>query len=729
MALLNLHPVRLLDGHTSGGTQLIFFRPEDIDRAVALLPELVSQARRWREELLPAGSLTMELSAVGQNGDAQNGVRAGLLLRVRLPEACAPAAIDEVCRKLGAAAVEWLSKRDIPCDAALSNDREGIVSLYPAAEPAHLFYLTKEGRAARTEDGPLHYFSSLRPMAALWTGKDALRAIRAGRGVSLHILPDAPDQVEQDAALKSALARTAPDSPCGEALKEITEDKSPCRVLFTVWGDRGRDGEELVQAVQKSLRARGVFLTARPVRDAGPAPLSQLVFDPWALYAWYKRQIGLKLASMAFTLTSRELSRLVPAAEKPEEKPETEPAKTPPAPSAAEQEEEIRRCVEKIGDEVLSRLLEKLNSVLPGGELLSAASDMLNRLDDLSRQNEQLHGQMDELDAIIRAQEAVYLRRMDAVESNLKETVETAAQTILAQLRANLERVIAGIAALPADLQGAVEAANKLEEALPSTSNRALTEQELQALGVKSTDELKEKGMTEEEIRLLTTALALARAGMEQPEEEGTFMPFAVPLGFLYELMVRNSFDKQVTPFDIQNQTAEYEAWLQMNPGRTRKRPPASKENTDLSFYDYLSYDRVVEGYFRHVFLDGKPLDDAREWNIWFACFKFVRAVRNKVHPTCGAVEKRELVSLYNLMILPGAANKRDAMRCLNGINAQGARDSSLVIRYAVEKYGQNRTEELFKYLSQPNEKSMEESVVQFLLRFRDTAEWKEMDC
>ena len=725
MALLNLHPVRLLDGHTSGGTQLFFFRPEDLDRAAALLPELVGQARRWQEELLAAGSLAIELSAAGQNGNAQKGVRAGLLLRVRLPEACAAADVDEVCHRLGAKAVEWLNNRDIPCDTVLTDDREGIVSLYPAAEPACLFYFTKECRAARTNDGPLHYFSSLRPMAAPWTGKDTLRAVRAGCGVSLHILPDAPDQAEQDTALKNALARIAPDSPYAEALKEITDGKSSCRVLFTVWGDTNRDGEELVLALQKSLRSRGVFLTARSARDVGPDPLSQLVFDPWALYAWYKRQIGIKLDSMAFTLTSQELSRLFPAAEKQEGK---EPDASP-VPSAAEQEEEIRHCVENIGDEVLSRLLEKLDSVLSGGELLSAASDMLNRLDDLSWQNELLHGQVDKLDAIIRAQEAVYLRRMDAVESNLKETVQTAAQTILSQLRASLEQIMTGIAALPADLNGAVDAANRLEKALPSTFSRALTEQELLALDVKSIDALKEKGMTEEEVRLLTTALALARAGMDQPEAEGTFMPFAVPLGFLYELMVRNSFDKQVTPFDIRNQTAEYEAWVKNNPGRIRKRPPVSKENTDLSFYDYLSYDRVAEGYFRHVFLDGKPLEDAREWNIWFACFKFVRAVRNKVHPVCGPVKKQELVSLYNLMILPGAANKRAAMRCLNGINAQCSRDPSLVIRYAVEKNGQNRTEELFKYLSQPNGKSMEESVIQFLLRFRDTAEWKELDC
>lgn len=719
MAFRKLYPVRLLDGHTSGGVQIILFHSEDAKRLLRLLSELLTWTEACQKELLPVGSIALELSSVCAPQNA-NGVRAGVIFRVRMPLETGVAEIDRVCRKLGEKAVKWLTSQGIACDTILTDDLEGIVSMYPANNSAHLHFYTKERRLYQADGKCKFYFSSLSPLEPL-KADSILKAVseEPGRGISLHLLPMPSFEAKREQLEKDALKLAAPESDFHRALLQLRNEARAYSAVLTVWGSSKSSTSAFSDCVQSILRDNGLFLACQAPRSVGNQHIEQLVYDPWAFHLWCVEQVGVSLAYMALMLTGQEIGRIFPGtgADQPE-KPKPDSSSASPEPSV----DQYAQC---LNDAALDRLMEKLKTALPVNEFLATASDILNRLDTLSGKAEAISGQTEKINAIMRTQEAVYLRRMDALEQSMKETAEQSSRQILEQFQIGLEKIVRNMAELPDAAENAKAIASQIEALIPKKLPLAFTEEERKALGIESDDDLTAKGMLPEEIRLLHISLALARLGLSQQEENAVYMPFAAPMGCLYEMLVRNSFDPNLTDYDLESRREEIEKRQQIT-GRPERRPlPDCKEKTELSFYDYISNARVYEGYFRHVTLEGKKLSDPMAWNTWFACFKCVRAIRNKVHTACGDVSREELQNLYRLLLCPGAANKWAAIQYLlnnPSTNAGGTQDPSLLIRH----YGKGSSFELQNYISRFGATEMRDSLILFLLRVRAGAQWNE---
>lgn len=719
MALRDLHPVRLADGFTSDGIQLVVLRQEDWQLLLLLAPELLKALRKRRGTLCPGGSIALELAAVSHGGAAGGSLRSGLHLRVRLPRETQAKAVREICRAAGDEAVAWLRDHGVDCDLAVEGEKEGLVNLYPA-EGAHMRCLMKERRMAQLGGRRVFYYAPLRPLTAVAWDRLALAvADRAEAGLSLHLLPETALSRRELTALREQSAR---DPDISAALTELTEAEAFCASVLTVWGRTEAEADALVQAVQGILQAAGIFLAVNKPRSARPTQWAQLVYDPWALYAWHTAQLGVRLASTAFLLTNREIDGLFrgtgPAAAG---SPAIEPQ------SAAATEDILLRCADQIGDRILSELLEKLRPLTDTQARVSGDSGILTRLDALAAQTGAVSGQLERLDAIAQAQQAVYLHRMDVLEASLTETVNNAAAQVTDQLRTGLERVAQDLAELGHTAKDLKKAVGQLEGAVPPGFDLSMTAEELQSLGVGSEAELEKTGLLPQEIRLLRIALALARLGVSQAD--GDYMPFGVPLGCLYEMVVHNSLDPKITPCDLKNRKEEYEQRQSSGTYQPRRPLPENPADVELSFYDYISPGRVCEGFFKHVFVDGRQLMDPTEWNIWFCCFKTVRAVRNKVHPQCGKMEKQELTNLYNLMIVPGSEYKWESIRYLANHpskNTNGLDDQSLKIRHYNEKRYQGTVADLERYIRQYGARTMQESLLHFLLRLRRSAEWRE---
>ena len=719
MAFRKLYPVRLLDGHTSGGVQIILFQPEDGKRLIHLLSDLLTWTEAWQKELLPAGSIALELSSVCTPQD-EKGMRAGVIFRVRMPRETGAAEIDQVCRELGEKAVKCLTSQRIACDTVLTDELEGIVSMYPANGSAHLRFYTKERRLYQAGGTRRFYFSSLSPLTPL-KAEDILRAVseEPGRGISLHLLPMPSFEAEREQLEKDALKLAAPESDFYRTLLQLRNGARAYSTVLTVWGSSESSANAFSAHVQSILRDSGLFLACQAPRFVGDLQTEQLVHDPWSFHIWCMRQVGVSLAYMALMLTGQEIGKIFPetGTEQPD-KPQTDSSAVSPDLSV----DQYAQC---LNDAALDRLMEKLKTALPVNEFLAIASDILNRLDTLSEKTEAISGQTEKIDAIMRTQETVYLRRMNALEQSMKETVEQSSQQVLGQLQIGLEKILRNMAELPDATENAKAIASQIEALIPKKLPLVFTEEERNALGIESDDDLAAKGMLPEEIRLLHIALALARLGLSQQEENAVYMPFAAPMGCLYEIMVRNSFDPNLTDHDLENRREEIEKRQQITGRPERRLLPDCKEKTELSFYDYISNARVYEGYFRHVTLEGKKLSDPMAWNTWFACFKCVRAIRNKVHTSCGDVSREELQNLYRLMLCPGAAYKWAAIRYLldnPSANAGGTQDPSLLIRH----YGKGSPFELQNYITRFGATEVRDSLILFLLRVRAGAQWKE---
>lgn len=720
--LPKLHPIRLLDGHTSGGVQLFLPWQKEGSRLLSVLPALLAQTRVWQEAFVPGGMIEVELAAASRPQSVDQPVVCNLLFRVRMPETASVADVDTVCGILGQNAVEWLAAHGVRCDTVLSDDGESVLPLYPREESAHLRCVTKERRVYREQLDVQFYFSPLRPLASLRAADwDRMIQKNVGRGISLHLLPGLADSAERAGLEQTGLRFARPDTDYSRTLSLLHNEEQTCTAMLTFWSGSEQDLDAFSFEILRTLNASGAFLTVRKVQaDACDC----LLYDPWALYERYRKALGVKLAYMAFTLTGEETASLFQNGTQTGDAPENQ---APPAvPKPPEQtDERLKEAIEKIGDALLEQLRKKMDQALPAADFHATAGEMLARLDQLAAQSQRISGQVDQVDSIIHAQEEVYLRRLNETEANIKESLEDSTRQVLAALGENLSQVLARIAELPDTADVARAAMEQMENALPRTMPLALTAEEMQALGAASEEDLARKGMTPEEIRLLKIALSLARMGLQQEGEENEYMPFAAPLGFLYEMMVHNSFDPRLTDCDRANRAEEFKP-KQDRPGQEERWAAANNAELKLSFYDYVSRYRVFDGYFKHVYIDGKPLADPMEWNIWFSCFKCVRAVRNKVHANRGHVERTELENLYRLMLRPGTDSKWTAIRYQidhSDLNVKNSNDSSVLIRHYQK---QRDPAEMITYLNGCGGRNMCESLIQFLLRIRSSAVWNE---
>ena len=715
MALRTLYPVRLMDGCSSGGFQIVLLEEKDTEQLWRALPEFLLQMERWRKEDFPTGSAAVEWFAAGAPDELAHSVRTGLHVRFRLPENVNAKQIDALCRREAEKAVGWLMARSVHCDLPQA-DEEGTACLYPSGEDAQLRFFTKERRLGRQEADAVCYFSPLCAMAPIRL-REIAAALResAGRGLSLHILPEMEGCEKQKAKAREALNRLPKQGPWAE------EGSLRWGMALTVWGAGREDAGRLADQVTRILLSSGVFVTARSPRPDGFDRAAQMAHDPWALLDWYMSQIGVRLAAQAVSLSPREMDGVFQfAAESPAA------AGDVSFPDAADERLDSR--VREVGDERLNQLAEKLDQRLSTEQFLTVASEMMARLDALMGKENELDDRMGRLDALMGAQEAVYMKRLDALEASVKESVAQGTRLVLDQMRTSLEGVMEKLADLPGTRAGAEAAAESLAAALPPQVDIALTDEEKKALGIEREEDLTAQGMTDGEIRLLRIALTLARMGLKQTDENDQYMPFAAPLGCLYEMMVRNSFDRRITEAELESRRKEYEEKQAAAFRADRRMPPSSKEETELSFYDYISRQRVCEGYFKHVTVNGKKLLDPMEWNIWFSCFKFVRSVRNKVHPGCGTVGRNELETLYRLMLLPGAEHKWNALEYLLSHPVKGTKgglDGSLLIRHYDERKNLSPRNTMRQYIAQYGAGRFRDSLIHFLLKFRNTAEWQ----
>ena len=716
MAVRALHPVRLEDGFVSGGFQLVFLGAETGERLWAVMPAFLQQLEERQREDFPAGSVSAEWFAACEPGELSSPLRTGLHVRLRLPETVRAAEADGLCRQEAEKAVAWLKTQNISCDLP-AWEGEGTVRLYPAGGDRQFRFFTKERRIGRNGEEPVFYFPQLAAAAPLGL-RELESAIERNdaRGISLHLLQFPAGFEKQEEKARGALRSLPEEGPWAEA------EKGPrWGMALTLWSGSEEDISRFAGETAAVLQQSGIFLTERRPKGFDDGRAAQLVYDPWALLRWYMDQTGVKLSARALSATEEELEPLFRAEKKAANVHRIRPM-------VPENNGDIRKTAGTIGDEQLKRMADRLDESLSAEQFLATAGQMLARLDALTDREKDLDGKLQRLDALIRMQDTVSARRLKLLETKVTASISEGTRQVLGQLQTNLTGVMEKLAELPATPEGTAQAAETLMTAIPPQVEIRLTPEELKALGIEREEELMGIGLTEEESRLLRIALTLARIGLQQEEENQQYMPFAAPLGCLYEMLVRNSFDPKLTEKDMENRRKEYELRQAADYRPDRRMPPDNRERLELSFYDYISRYRVYDGYYQHVTLDGNRMKDPVEWNIWFACFKCVRAIRNKVNASVGSVSRTELENLYRLMLKPGAASKWSAIEYQLQHPARtsaGGPDMSLQIRHYDDK---NHISPFVmrQYIARNGEQSFGESLIRFLLRVRKTTEWQD---
>lgn len=713
MALRSLYPVRLLDDHTSGGYQ-ITMEKNDMDQLWAILPAFVRQMKDWQQEYYPTGSAAVELFAANVSDGVSSQVRKGIHIRFRLAENADAKAVDAFCRDDAERTVKWLIGHGIQCDVP-ETDEKGTACLYPKSGESYYRFFTKERRAEKNDEEILFSFSPLTARTAP-TMRDLKQAVlnTEGCGLSLHLLPDLSSFEGQKNRAEKALSTHRQLKYSEE--QDFTDSWG---MVFTIWSPTEKSIKQFTNQITTILQKSGIFLSVKTPRTDGPKHVLQLIYDPWALFSRYMDQIGVRLSLQAVSVSEKERERLF----KPIESQIITHATTETPGSYSEVEKSIRA----VQDDQLNDLADRLEDILTTDQFLAATGEMMTRLDSLIGKENEIGEKLQKLDAIIAAQEAVYLKRMDMLEENVTSNIEQGNDRLLSQMNENLESILQKIAEIPVSEINAAEITEAIAGMMPPQTNLDLTKDELSAFGIQKAEELKNLGMTDEEIRLMRVALALARMGLEQADDIHQYMPFAAPLGCLYEMLVYNSFNGKMMEKDLESRRAEYEQRQTSDFQQERRMPPANKEETELSFFDYISFQRVHEVYYKHVALNHKKMKDAVEWNIWFACFKCVRAIRNKVHSNRGNVSREELENLYRMMVFQGPGYKKKAIQYQisnPSKSTKGNTDTSLLIRHYDGKKHPPTT--LIQYINQHGSESFQLSLIRFLLDLRNTAEWQD---
>ena len=117
-------------------------------------------------------------------------------------------------------------------------------------------------------------------------------------------------------------------------------------------------------------------------------------------------------------------------------------------------------------------------------------------------------------------------------------------------------------------------------------------------------------------------------------------MPFAFPLGALFEYMVRMYYQ----PTLFENSPVK-KAYIEAEQDKCQ----SEVREVKAAEFDKITPDQI-NAYKLHAKVDGRQHDE-HYWRVWLNLFKVIRFSRNKAHVTVGTVEKDELKYIFLLFI------------------------------------------------------------------------------
>lgn len=692
MSKHHFYPVRIRDGRTASGYEVLFDTPQDLLRALGQISRILKAAEDFlaEEGCGPAWHAGLEFAAVNAQQGSQNKMRTGLALRLQGPENAAPQEIETRVYAMSRQVAETLMEIGAACDDPVSTD-ETLLSAYPSIQVEApearqaVTALVKDYDACMAGSGKV-LFSGKLPSCGPAAAAEILERIRqhAGSGVSLLVMRERPLQAQVPAGIRS--------QECLAQLQALA-DQPPLGVRLTIWEVAERPRLAFAEAptpvADAAVRALVMYrMPLRRLRLDWPALEEHLVHDPWAMEEPLLRMLGrMPLSRMALLATEEEVAGLF--AEKAEKKASEQFAAPPwtkapslmaqaqtlndPAISAsARQMEETRTldAFENRAAELLERLSAHLLHTLDERGV-QVIRDMRVQIGAMVGDYEEEHARfLEEMNLLrqdVRSSRAdVAQLQADVTEKNscvsalLSEKMENLAE----QFREGQLELQERIDKLDAEVRGKLSDIGERMTALAQkTDNPALllealrkeaeklaldlrfSEAELKGLGVETEEELTQTcHLPPKTVQLLKTALALARMGLDARDETVPLMPFLVPLGSVYEQLMRLFFAPA----------------FQAGEEATLSKLPEVMGEARLSAFDDNRLIRA-KTYASHALIGGKKQDDMF-WYIWFVTMKPVRFARNKVHANRGHVSREELQRVYDVLVQPNVEAKLAAI-------------------------------------------------------------------
>lgn len=630
-------PYRLLDARTACGLQIVV---DDAAAALAKIPVIWEKLQIWIKNVGCAiDDCSVELAGIRFQEGSCYTLRWGLLLRFAAPAFCRASVLSDAAGRLKGFLCAYLKDAGIKFHD--KEDDEAVLAHFPIWDrgTADRFYTgsfaKKAERIIDAAGRPITWYRELQ----LDDKKDLLRIFRAmerntccGLSFEIHRFPEE--------ACRAAESRRVQDTACTAWLTKITEGKAvTARLMF--WGDEEFDGA-IRSAVQKTIP------TLEQKRLQYTQELScYMVYDPWAYVSELIDQTATRtaLGAAKYALTLDEMQRLCELDRKDGQSGATaqiEPAAgTANAPhsawlQSADQSGMADRVAEKVVQELGGMIGQSIQIAKEHGVEIQKQTRMMGQAIQLVKENG----------------EGIRLNTEQMVKNT--KAVEAAGEDIR-QSRQMLSQIMDSMGELSGKMDKLAELAEVCERIVPAGCEISLTPEELHWLGVEGEEELGlEFGMEAAAVRLMKTALTLARLGMKMDEGNAALMAFSTPLGAFYEYMMRKCFNSRL-----------YQRVLPVPSKKQGDDAPKPKWNGP----DLGDFDNIIkwcawphQEYKEHALIDGETRPELY-WLAWLNVMKPVREIRNKVHPDRGEASREELRMLYEVLLKPGMEPKENALK------------------------------------------------------------------
>lgn len=643
-------PYRLLNAKIGCGVQFVL---ENGAAACGALPALWAQLAAWKRQLSSPWE-ECSLEAVGTHLSRANGnsLRWGLLLRFIAPEYSNAAILADAVNTVQNWLLQYLRSH---WDASAVID--DVLSGYPmwkegAEEERSISCFLKKAEKINGTSRLLKWYPELvldRPFPMEKIANSLRRHPGCGLSLEIHAL--------SDAVCREAERIHTTDIECEAWLRKIAEKKA-VHARFAAWGEPTFSAE-----VASAFHQYAIDLVRKdmPFTDS---LAHYMVFDPWAFDGCVENGTA-RLAPSRYTLTCDEMSHLLV--------PSDEPAKVDAVVNATEEAPFVRPvCVPGVCTRVeegciQGTLLEIRDMVAQGlanGQMERA--HILSTMNQVYTENQIAHQQLVES---LKEMQMECARRQQAIEYMVQKQAD------------------------------ARELADEFTKLIPQGTMASFTPDELKWLGAKDEMDLQTKHhLNTDLVCLMRTAFSFARTGMRANAENITLMPFAFPIGALFEYLVRLYFQPRL--FD--NTPRKKQLTFDESSYQRPKEIPASEFDRN--------HVEQINAYAKHAKIGGAQYPPFY-WDVWLCMFKAIRFSRNKAHINLGDVEMEELIDLYNVMIKPGVQAKVD------------------ILKYAYAHQRDDRRlylkDTLSNYIKQIQENSnwFHESITCFLLLCR-CAEW-----
>ncbi len=666
-------PYRLMDARVACGIQA-GLDPDQLAKVCVSLPELWGELSGWRRKAaIPFDEYSLELAVpASKKGNTEEGSYAGLNIRLAFSKDSSAADVCETILKIKKLFGSWLKGKNIQYSDPVSEDAPlGRFPVWDANLDTRIDILCFGKKARKTtaqkdvsgavrgrnmrktaaaKTFPLVWYPELTEgtVTDLFALADMqMNAPESGISFEIHSLSE--DLCQEAASLNS-------DPECMEWLNKIAEKKAVFSRLL-IWGSRHFSDAAAKLVLSKfDLQAQKLVPSDRF--------LHYMVYDPWACEEELANQNS-RLGKARYALTYDEFagifcSTVIPV---PGNDPVLEPLNMPQRIST-----DISAEAENIYDTVKNAVKDALKETIHPD-----IQDVISKVDRLQTEAE-----------------------------NAQKLAADFSREILNYFTENREN----LTHLAEKMDNISELVNEFKNLAPEGFPIEFTADELKYLGVSNEEELISlKNLDNDTVHLMSTAFSIARAGMNADNTQVILMPFFLPLGSLFEHLMRKLFQPSI--FD----NSPLKAKLNVKASSTSN---SGNYEIQASSFDLVNYDQL-QSYKDHAVVDGR-LHSYFYWLSWLNIFKPIRIARNKVHTTRGDVTPEQLKYLYELMLLPEIGPKLNALRY--AVDHQDDDKESL---YLPKRYSD--FEDFLQEMCR-NSSDYKPSVINFLILCRDS-EWK----